>query len=185
MVVVVGGHARKVGKTSVICGVIRALSDWNWTAIKISQHSHTEEISPSSAPDSSRFLAAGAASAFWIRELNDGVRKLLPIIAASENTIIESNTVRRFLDPELTAIVVNGSVPDLKSSALWFLEKADVLVTTSAALPAWPQIPEILLQKKPQFFALPPLYENAALIEEIRLRKNTGAPKDLRSNARS
>jgi hypothetical protein len=161
MVVVVGGHARKVGKTSVICGVIRALPDWNWTAIKISPHSHPEETSPSSAPDSSRFLAAGAARAFWIQGLGD-MR-----VSESENTIIESNTVRRFLVPDLTVMVVNGSVPDLKSSTLWFLEKANVLVTTSAEPFAWPQIPESLFANKPRFSALPPLYENAAFINEI------------------
>jgi hypothetical protein len=176
MVVVVGGHARKIGKTSVVCGVIRALPDWHWTAIKISQHSRSEEIGPSATPDSSRFLAAGAARAFWIEGLKDHMPEVLPIIAGSENTIIESNTIRRFLDPDLTAMVVNGSVPDLKSSTLWFLEKADVLVTTSAEPPAWPRIPEILLQNKPQFLALPPLYENAAFIEKIRSRKTIKRP---------
>src|SRR5277367_5745272 len=124
MVVVVGGHARKIGKTSVICGVIRALPDWNWTAIKISQHSHPEEISPSSATDSSRFLAAGAARAFWTQDPNEAMRE-----SESENTIIESNTILRFLTPDLCAMVLDASVADFKSSSLWFLEKANVLVT--------------------------------------------------------
>jgi hypothetical protein len=36
--VVVGGQARKVGKTSVITGLIRGLSTFAWTAVKISHH---------------------------------------------------------------------------------------------------------------------------------------------------
>ena len=40
MVVVIGGHTRNIGKTSVVCGVIRALPNWNWTAIKIKQYGH-------------------------------------------------------------------------------------------------------------------------------------------------
>ncbi len=176
MLVVVGGHARKIGKTSVVCSVIRALPDWHWTAIKISQHTHAGEISPSATPDSSRFLAAGAARAFWIEGLKDHMPEVLPIIVDSENTIIESNTVRRFLDPDLTAMVLNGTVPELKTSSLWFLEKANVLVTTSADPLAWPRIPEILLQNKPRFLALPPLYESAAFIEEIRSRKTIRRP---------
>jgi hypothetical protein len=171
VVIVVGGHARKIGKTSVVCGVIRALPAWNWTAIKISQDSHPEELTPSSTPDSHRFLAAGAAKAFWIEGLNDGMHGLLPIIAKSENTIIESNSILRLLEPDLCAMVLNGSVPDFKSSGLWFLEKANVLVTTSAEPLAWPRIQKTVLDNKPRFLASPPLYENAALVEEIRSRK--------------
>ncbi len=36
--VVVGGQARKVGKTSVVAGLIRGLNTFAWTAVKISHH---------------------------------------------------------------------------------------------------------------------------------------------------
>jgi hypothetical protein len=36
--VVVGGQARKVGKTSVVAGLIRGLNTLAWTAVKISHH---------------------------------------------------------------------------------------------------------------------------------------------------
>jgi len=36
--VVVGGQARKVGKTSVVAGLIRGLNTLDWTAVKISQY---------------------------------------------------------------------------------------------------------------------------------------------------
>ena len=38
--VVVGGHSRNIGKTSVAAGLIAALPHYNWTAMKITQHGH-------------------------------------------------------------------------------------------------------------------------------------------------
>src|SRR5260370_34704565 len=40
MLVVVGGHSRNIGKTSVVANLIRALPQWNWTAMKITQFGH-------------------------------------------------------------------------------------------------------------------------------------------------
>ena len=39
-VVVVGGHSRNVGKTSVVAGIIAAVPEANWTAAKITQFGH-------------------------------------------------------------------------------------------------------------------------------------------------
>ena len=41
-IIVVGGHARNVGKTSVVAGLISAFPQYSWTAIKISSHQHQE-----------------------------------------------------------------------------------------------------------------------------------------------
>src|ERR1017187_4334641 len=83
MLVVVGGHSRNIGKTSVVAGLIRKMRDCRWTALKITQHgngvcaNHTgaapcgcepaggEEFELSeeyqgSGTDTGRFLAAGA-----------------------------------------------------------------------------------------------------------------------------
>src|ERR1017187_6461069 len=106
MVVVVGGHTRNIGKTSVVCGIIRALPGWNWTALKITQYGHgicskdgeacecsdpvhpiaiSREDGSSPTPDSGRFLASGAARAFWVRtpkgELNEAMPSLRRILA--------------------------------------------------------------------------------------------------------
>ena len=37
-IVVVGGHTRNIGKTSVVAGLISALREFNWTALKITQY---------------------------------------------------------------------------------------------------------------------------------------------------
>ena len=79
--VVIGGHSRSVGKTSVVAGLIAALPAYNWTALKITQYGHnvcsangapcdcatadhsvaiSEEKDRSGDSDTSRFLVAGA-----------------------------------------------------------------------------------------------------------------------------
>src|SRR5580692_4494300 len=123
MVMVVGGHSRNVGKTSVICGIIRALPTWNWTAIKITPHEHNQR--------EDRFLAAGAARAFLVQ--SDAMPSVTQLLAESENAIIESNGVLRFLEPDVCAMVVDGAVPDFKPSALELIRRADFLVVTSNA----------------------------------------------------
>jgi hypothetical protein len=194
MVVVVGGHTRNIGKTSVVCGIIRALPDWNWTAIKITQYGHgvcsrdgeacdcsdpahpiavSEETGSSPSTDSGRFLASGARRAFWVRtpagELHEAMPKVRRLIGESENTIIESNSILRFLKPDICAMVLDGSVADFKASSLRFLDRANLLVITGDAPLVWPEVPPALLRNKPRFAAPPPSYGNAAFIEAIRL----------------
>ena len=87
-IVVIGGHSRSVGKTSVVAGLIAALPEYNWTALKITQYGHgvcslngeschcatddhswaiSEEKDRSGESDTSRFLVAGAVHALWVR----------------------------------------------------------------------------------------------------------------------
>jgi hypothetical protein len=193
MVVVVGGHSRNIGKTSVVCGVIRALPGWNWTAIKITQFGHgvcsrdgeacdcsdpahpiavSQETGATPSTDSGRFLAAGAARAFWVRtpagELNEAMPRVRRLLAESENAIIESNSILRFLQPDLCAMVLDGGVADFKPTSLRFLDRANVLVVTGDAALAWPQVASSLLRNKPRFAAPPPRYENPEFIAELK-----------------
>ena len=125
-VVVVGGHSRNVGKTSVAAALIAALPHYNWTAMKITQFGHgvcsavgdpcdcaveydhpyalTEETAPGST-DRARFLAAGARRSFWLRtaagQLGAAVAVIREIVESSENTIVESNSILQFWKPDL------------------------------------------------------------------------------------
>ncbi len=193
MLIVVGGHTRNIGKTSVVCGVIRALSDWNWTAIKVTQFGHgvcsrdgepcdcsdpahpvavSEERGDKPTSDSGRFLSAGAKRAFWVRtpagQLNEAMPPVRRLIEGAENVIVESNSILRFVKPDLCAMVVDGAVADFKDSTKRFLDRADVLVATSPAALAWPEISPALVSGKPRFSALAPHYENQELIAWVR-----------------
>ena len=107
MLVVVGGHSRNIGKTSVVAGLIEALPELNWTAMKITQFGHgicsasgsacdcclssehpfaiAEESKPSDT-DSGRFLAAGAKRSFWVRTAMGGLANALPAWARFRRT---------------------------------------------------------------------------------------------------
>jgi hypothetical protein len=42
-VIVVGGGGRGAGKTALVCGLMRALPEIKWTAVKITTHEHGKE----------------------------------------------------------------------------------------------------------------------------------------------
>ena len=104
MLIVVGGHSRNIGKTSVVCGVIRALPDWNWTAVKITQYGHgvcaqngqdcdcapdehicaiSWEKHADTGTDSARFLQAGAQRSFWLRTKQGFLAEGMPLLRAA------------------------------------------------------------------------------------------------------
>ena len=194
-VVVVGGHTRNIGKTSVVAGLIAALPEFHWTAIKITQYGHgicsangeacdcatadhtlaiSEERDRTTGTDSSRFLAAGAAHSFWVRtqqgELNEAMPRVRRLIASAENTIIESNSVLRFLQPDLALSVLDPSVPDFKASALRYLDRVNALVIPASTEPvsAWQGVSGHLLQRKPRFLSSAPLYCPPELVGYVR-----------------
>jgi hypothetical protein len=112
-IIVIGGHTRSVGKTSVVAGLIAALPTHHWTAIKITEHRHgvcsahgeacgcatadhswaiSEEKDRSGESDTSRFLVAGAEHSWWVRTQPGRLEKAMPrireIIASTQYAII-------------------------------------------------------------------------------------------------
>ena len=157
-IVVVGGHTRNIGKTSVVAGLIAALPDRHWTAVKITQFGHnvcsangepcdcetadhtiaiSEERSRTSGTDSARYLAAGAERSLWVRtrqgQLAEAMPRLRALIAGAGNVIIESNSVLRFLRPDIFISVLDPTVADFKPSALRYLDRADAVVMPANA----------------------------------------------------
>jgi molybdopterin-guanine dinucleotide biosynthesis protein len=163
MLVVVGGHSRNIGKTSVVAGLIRKLRDRNWTALKITQYGHgicsskgeacgceagaaddpehpfalSEEYEPSGT-DSGRFLAAGAARSFWLRtpmgELKRASAVMDKILAQNDHVIVESNSVLELVQPDLFLMVLDFSAADFKPSSLRFMDRADAFVVIDRGL---------------------------------------------------
>lgn len=152
-VVVVGGHSRNIGKTSVVAALIARLPELRWTAFKITQYGHgfctadgkpchcqtedscvsiTAERDATSGTDTSRFLAAGAARSLWVRTrvgmLSEAMPRIRQELAAPENAILESNSILEFLNPDLYLVVVDPAVADWKDSARRFLSRADAVL---------------------------------------------------------
>jgi len=59
------------------------------------------------------------------------------LIAGAENVIIESNSVLRFLQPDVFVSVLDPGVADFKASALRYLDRADAVVMPAGAEAGW------------------------------------------------
>jgi hypothetical protein len=202
-IVVVGGHTRNIGKTSVVAGLIAALPELRWTAIKITQFGHgvcsangepcdcetadhtiavSEERERASGTDSSRYLAAGAVKSFWVRtrqgqlaEAMPRVRQLLFSAQANEgNVIVESNSVLRFLQPDLSLSVLDPAVSDFKESAKRYLDRTDAVIVPAAAVfdDGWDGVSAKVLATRRRFEFQAPEYCSEALVQFV-LQKMT------------
>jgi hypothetical protein len=201
-VVVVGGHTRNIGKTSVVTGLIAALPELHWTAIKITQFGHgicsangepcdcetadhtiavSEERERESGTDSSRYLEAGGVRSFWVRtrqgQLHEAMPRVRALIAAAENVLLESNSVLRFLRPDVAISVLDPGVADFKASALRYLDRVDAVVMPAGALldGVWSGVSGRLVLDKPRFAMRPPVYCSAELAEFVAVRLRSGA----------
>jgi len=208
-IVVVGGHTRNIGKTSVVAGLIAALPEMRWTAIKITQFGHgvcsangepcdcetadhtiaiSEERDAASGTDTSRYLAAGAARSFWVRtqqgQLNEAMPRVRALLAEAENAMVESNSVLRFLRPDLSLSVLDPSISDFKASAMRYLDRVDALIVPEGAEfgEAWEGVSGRLIESKRRFRFRAPEYCSAELIAFVAERLGavqTGAVQTL------
>jgi hypothetical protein len=115
-IIVVGGSARGVGKTTLVCGLIAALDQFRWTAVKITTDAHDslppiyEEKSAGTETDTARYLAAGAERAFFLtvplnRNLGEALDEFRLRIGRGTNLIIESNRAMSFVEAEVCLLV--------------------------------------------------------------------------------
>ena len=201
--VVIGGHSRSVGKTSVVAGLIAALPELNWTALKITQYGHgicsangepcdcvtddhtraiTEEHDRSGESDTSRFLVAGARHSIWVRTRQGMLAEAMPDIrrriAGAENVIMESNSIVRFLRPDLYLTVLDAATADFKDSAREFMDRADaVILHRTETRPQWNSVSLKPVAERPFFFITPPEYVTPEIVSFVRER--LGLPEQL------
>jgi hypothetical protein len=208
-ILVIGGHSRSVGKTSVVAGIIFALPAFHWTALKITQYGHgicsangeacdcvtadhslavSEEKDRSGESDTSRFLLAGADHSWWIRtqqgELAEAMPRVRKIIASAENVIIESNSILRFLKPDLYLTVLDPQTADFKASAQTFLDRAGAVLLHSSEKAgddeqdsasnsqdaAWQRVSLKPVRNRPIFKIYPPHYVTPEIIDFVRAK---------------
>ena len=195
--VVVGGHTRNIGKTSVMAGLIAATPERHWTAFKITQFGHgvcsangepcdcetadhtiaiSEERERGSGTDSSRYLAAGAARSFWVRTRQGQLAEAMPRIrrelARAENAMIESNSILRFLRPDVFVSVLDAETVDFKESAKRYLDRADAVVVTGGSLDgaAWEGVSPSLVRRARRFAGCAEQYCSPELAAFVRQR---------------
>ncbi|MGA7157422.1 MAG: hypothetical protein WBY53_11265 [Acidobacteriaceae bacterium] len=194
-IVVVGGHTRNIGKTSVVAGLIAALPERRWTAIKITQFGHgvcsangepcdcetadhmvavSEERERGSGTDSSRYLAAGAERSFWVRtrvgELSEAMPRVRRLMEeAAGDVIVESNSVLRFLLPDVSLSVLDPKVRDFKASALRYLDRVDALIVPVGAVfeEGWGGVSRRVIERTRRFEFVAPAYCGGDLVEFV------------------
>jgi hypothetical protein len=135
--IVVGGHTRSIGKTQLVCDVIRAFPQENWIAGKITQYGHgvcakngencgcapdehsyaiTWEKNADTGTDSSRFLAAGAQRSFWLRTKQGFLAEGLPLL---REALAQLHPVNTAAEPP-TLILESNSVLQFVQPSLYF-----------------------------------------------------------------
>jgi hypothetical protein len=202
-ILVIGGHSRNVGKTSVVAGIIAALPAFHWTALKVTQYGHgvcsangeacdcatadhsfavTEEKDRSGDSDTSRFLVAGADHSWWVRtqqgHLAEAMPRIRKILATTRNAIIESNSILRFMRPDLYLTVLDPKTADFKASAQTFLDRADGVLlhtTENSASAAWERVSLKPVAERPVFAIRPPTYVTPEIVEFVRVRLGAAA----------
>lgn len=144
-VIVIGGGGRGAGKTALVCGLIRALPEIEWIAVKITTHEHGkaapiwEETTPGDATDTARYLAAGARRALLVTagegaigsgglELGPIVEKILRECPPGVGIIFESNSVLEAVRPDVCLCAATSPWSELKPTYDLLLEHADAMV---------------------------------------------------------
>ena len=195
MTVVIGGHSRNIGKTSVMAELIRRLRPPEWAAVKITQFGHgvcsldgdpcscdpgehgfvlTEERERKGRGDTRRFLQHGARRSLWLRVRQGQLHRALPALMRAlrreEWVMIESNSILDHIEPALYLFVLDPSKSDFKATARRQLERADAFITISPAdcKPSWPGVDAGLLRDKPAFRLARPDELSDALVEFVR-----------------
>ena len=175
----------------MVAGLIAALPERRWTAIKITQFGHgvcsangepcdcetadhtiaiSEERDRGTGTDTSRYLAAGAARSFWVRtrqgQLSEAMPRVRALLAESENVMVESNSVLRFLRPDVSLSVMDPSISDFKASAMRYLDRVDALVVPEGAEfgEMWEGVSRRLIEGKRRFGFCAPEYCSAELV---------------------
>ncbi len=188
-IIVVGGHSRSVGKTSVVAGLIAALPEFGWTAIKVTQYGHgicstngelcdcaTDDHTLGGHAKSATGPGRATLPAFWLPAqkrfrcgceprrqglfwLESHALACAEELAQAQNAIVESNSVIRFIRPDLYLTVLDPATPDFKLSAQNFLDRADLIVVHDYPAEAtWANVSLKAVLNKPQIRIHPPAH---------------------------
>ncbi|HXH49628.1 MAG TPA: hypothetical protein VNM47_09800 [Terriglobia bacterium] len=204
--VIVGGHSRNIGKTSVMAELIRRVRPPEWAAVKITQYGHgvcsldgepcscdpgehgfvlTEERERKGTGDTRRFLQAGARRSLWLRvrqgQLHRAFPALLRTLRREEWVMIESNSILGHINPALYLFVVDPSQNDFKTSAMKYLIWADALIRIGSekVIGSWAGVDSDLLASKPSFQLIRPNELTDDLVNFVRQRLGLGGTAPL------
>jgi molybdopterin-guanine dinucleotide biosynthesis protein len=151
-IIAVGGFSSDVGKTTLMCQLLRAFPGWE--AIKTTRGHYRScgkdphaccvsdlleseavlrsgrEATYERGKDTGRYWEAGAANVHWMiatdGQLERGIKEALSLVR-SEGVFIEGNSFTEFIDVDAFIIAARESMLRIKSSARRALHKASAL----------------------------------------------------------
>ncbi len=149
--IIIGATARQSGKTELASGIIKNFcKKEKITGIKVtilhegdasfhrSMNLPLDEnfiIEKSAVNEKNkstdRMLAAGAIETYWVHSkaefLNDALQQLLPMIDKNSFIVCESNSLRKFVEPDIFIMILNKT-SSVKKSAADILKLADLII---------------------------------------------------------
>ena len=161
-IIVVGGGGRGAGKTALVCGLLHALPEISWTAIKVTAHEHGkaapiwEETAPGQETDTARYLAAGARRALLVTAsegalgpiVQQVLRECMPPAGAintgeieagtinnaaiGAGVIFESNSILRHLRPDVCLCAATSPWAQEKPTYDFLSQRVDAMVELAA-----------------------------------------------------
>ncbi|HEU5232855.1 MAG TPA: hypothetical protein VFU50_08350 [Terriglobales bacterium] len=151
--IVVGGQAKHVGKTTLVCEIIRHFVSAHWTAAKITSHSHQpqeclsiasesgwtiwEQSASDSHVDTARYLEAGAVRSMLVSTESESLAAacvaLKAEFSANDNAIVESTAGAELLAPDLFLLVMDPGSDEIKAAASEQLARANALLVSAEA----------------------------------------------------
>lgn len=152
-ILLIAGTGRNTGKTTLACEIIKQTSvKQHVIGLKISPHFHggtkslkpivetenynlyEETLNDSTAKDSSKMLASGAAQVFYIEVLDEYILeaflRLMKHMPENCAIVCESPALRKVIDPGLFIIVDNISQQNKKQDVLLRKDSADFFIET-------------------------------------------------------
>ncbi len=150
----VGGAKRNVGKTTLVCKIINQFSkDENIIGLKLktisegdnyfhgkdsnsvfSKYQLSEEQELDSFEDTGKMLRAGAKRAFLLRSKSEYLFEAFNFFISKLNEtdliICESNSLRKFIEPDLYLFIKNKDNQEMKPSATELEKLANLIIYT-------------------------------------------------------
>ncbi len=149
-ILVIGASSRNLGKTTLICSLLRRFAEFPLTALKIKTMQEgdetfhgkgstlegpyliREETSLNGTEDSVRLLNAGATQVLYLKTRRDSLREsfqtTLEMIPQGNLVIVESNSLVEIIRPAIY-ILIKGYDPKLyKPSSLRTEKHADIIL---------------------------------------------------------
>jgi hypothetical protein len=103
--------------------------------------------------------------------LQEAMPRMRQELASAENAILESNSILRFVHPDLYISVLDAAKADFKLSAQQFLDRADAIVLhENGDSVAWNNVTLRAIAARPTFRIHPPPYVTPALVQFVKAK---------------